>query len=775
MRIRDLPRDPLVWLFAAIALALFFEPLTTGTFYFRDLYHLFYPKRLILAEALRSGAIPSWDVMTHSGQPFLATPSNLGLHPSNALYAVLPPLTAFNVVLVLHFWVAAVTAYWLARVVAISRGGAFVAGIAFAFCGLTLSSANLMPLLFALPWIPLTIGLAHRAVRGEQSVLAAAIAATMPLYCAAVELTGMMFVTLLVWLAFTSREVRWRRKATLFLTIALFAAGLSLAQTLPATSVIAQSSRGEKRSYEGFTQWSVRPERFPELIVPRFLGRTDSIDEANYWGAELEDRGFPYMLSIYVGAPLLLLAFAGAASSLPANRAPRRALALISLVALALSLGRFLPGFRFIYDQLPLVTTFRFPVKAQFAAILPLAILAASGVDAILVSRRARRWTAAGAAAIALAASACAFLLLQPSFARAFERAFSFTALGPGQLALLRGSFTHVVLGSFALVLALIAAEGGTRKAAVAVAAIVAIDLVTAGWSVNSYAPRAIFDEPPPVAAIRAERGTGRFHASESKIVLRAPSDSTMWLAKHQLDTLDGYTASLFGIPVVFHADYDGLAPARMARLSRVVDRLPWPQRRLLFDRANVSVFSSRDLLQAPGLRVLGQVSTPTGPLRFYRNERAAAARFVSEIEAAGDDGDAFARLLRSTDSTRAIASSDRVPAVPCGTASVNQISASPGAARYELDAPCEGVVVFAENFYRGWQTRIDGVPTEEFAADYAFAAVRVAKGHHVITRRYATPLIGAGVAGTLTSLVLLIAIAVVQRARARRVDSMAV
>src|SRR5215212_3084830 len=121
MRLRDLYRDRAVWLYGLITAVFFYRPLTTGTFFFRDYYGFFYPKKVLLASALKAGTFPLWDPFTNGGRPFLATPSSAALHPANLLYAILPPLVASNWLLVLHVFFCAVAAYWLARVAGMTR------------------------------------------------------------------------------------------------------------------------------------------------------------------------------------------------------------------------------------------------------------------------------------------------------------------------------------------------------------------------------------------------------------------------------------------------------------------------------------------------------------------------------------------------------------------------------------------------------------------------------------------------------------------------------
>jgi hypothetical protein len=721
-------------------LALFHRPLTFETFYFRDLYLLFIPKRMFFADAIRAGVLPLWDPLTHGGQPFLATPQSMFFHPSGLLYLGLPVVTAFNLAVVLHVLFAALAAYWLARVAGLETIPAFVCGAVFAFCGVSMSAVNLLPTLFAIPWIPLTIGLVHRALRDRRSLAPAAIAAAMPLFSAAAEVAGVLFATLIVWVLAT-RGNRAMRVAAAVLVI-VFAIGLSAVQTLPATSVIEQSSRALLNTYERFTHWSVSPARLPELAVPRFFGETNSLDRSRYWGFPHETEGYPYVLSLYFGIPVLSLAIAGLFHR---GDVPVRALGALALLAIALSLGRHLPGFRFVYE-LPFVSIFRYPVKAFVAVLLPLALLAACGVASLALRRRALM---IAAAALGVLAAAIAVALLSSSFASAFASAFGFTPFDGSLLAI---SFGHAAAASLAFAGALLLKE----RSDFAIAAVVLVDLVVAGTSVNPFTGRNLFEPPQFAAMTKTLVGSGRFHATPGEVIVPAPDPDIVWQARWRLETLRGYTATAFGIPAVYHLDYDALAPKRIADLGRVIARLPWPARLGLLDRAAVTVFVAQEEVPSPRVREVGFLDAPGGPLRLYQLFGNARARFVSEAIVARDQREAFRATALSPDLSKVVLEGSAARAGRCGTAPVRLLRAN----AYEVHAPCDGYVVFAENFYDGWRSSIDGRITPEVRADYAFTAVPVTRGKHVIEREYTQPRLLAGAMVTMLSALLLALVA---------------
>jgi len=201
-----------------------------------------------------------------------------------------------------------------------------------------------------------------------------------------------------------------------------------------------------------------------------------------------------------------------------------------------------------------------------------------------------------------------------------------------------------------------------------------------------------------------------------------APTNDIRWLAQSQIATLSEQTPVTFGIPVVFHADYDQLAPRAIAQLGRAMQRSSWIRAKPILDAAGVRVFLTLDTVQLPGVAEIARIDTPGGPLHLYRNDGAFAARFT------GACGGGNARIVRR----------------------------ELNSARYEVDAPCDGRVIFAENHYDGWRATVDGREVPHVRANSAFTSVAVPSGHHVIERRYFPPRLIAGLIGTLLTAVLL-------------------
>lgn len=691
-----------LWILVALTLLFFHRPLLGDTFFFRDVYLLFYGKKSLLAEALRQGQIPLWDPLMNGGQPFLASPGNSAFYPFNVLFLILPPLAAFNVHLVIQFVCCAVSAYFLARALGLSTIGAFVCGAVYTFCGYVLSSATLLVLMQAVPWAPALLGSMHLLVTEQRKrwLVSASIFGALPILGGGADMSAMSFALAAAWAIFVPTEVPVARRLKLATLAIAFSAGLSLMLTLPAYEVIRNSSRGEKRDYATFVQWSVSPQRLPELVVPRFFGPTDTLARRDYWGGGYE-YGYPYMVSIYFGASAFLLALSGLASPLRG----RFLLAAFAVAGFVLSLGGYLPFFHMLYEYVPLIGIFRFPVKALQMTLVPMAVLCACGVE----SGPGRSSRAIRPAACAIAAT----LILATIFHAKIAHAFFGMDL-PSEFTL---SFLHACIF---IVLFTVSVIG---KRPMAIAAVIVLDLAIAGWRVNPYASRELFVTPPLAMKVKSLIGDGRLYRTPDPYVqrLNVPTNEGVWLAWWDLQLLSRYTAATFGIPLVFHDDYDGLAPIRMARMTRTVSALPWPARLKVLSRAGATVIITPDLVSSPAIERVDKLRGANGlPLYVYRNRAATPLRFS-----------------------------------PCGAAA-RTIRRSMNSWSVAIDAPCNGTLVFADTFYPGWTMTVDGHDRPQRLADFGLSSVAVPAGRHVVTKTYRPRLPLVGLIGSMATALLL-------------------
>jgi hypothetical protein len=759
--LRGVRRESALAVLLLLQPAFFFRPLFVETFFFRDMYQLAFPGRRLWAELVRAGQLPVWDPYGQGGQPFLSNVINTVLYPTNVLYLLLPPVAAFNLEIVLHFVACGVAAYLLARVLGIPAIGALGAGIVFEFCGYTLSLGSLFTRLLALPWLPLvllswTLWLSTRRRRffvGTSAAMALQILAGSP------ELTVLTVVTGALWTAGLSP---WRHRMILEgILVVVVAGGLAMPQLLPAVTLVRDSSRGSGTPFATFAGWSVDPRRLPELVLPGFLGHTGRLSEEAYWGRGIEDEGFPYVLSVYLGLPALLLAALAVQGRGETEGFPRRlrlACAALFGCALLFALGRNLPLARLLY-AIPPLRVFRFPVKFLMAALIPVALLSAESLRRAFLNEDARPSRAAiglflGTGTVALLMAL--FLRVAPGPSRVLLRGFFGDAASEAARAGVSGALVHAGLAGTAL--ALLAAARRMRPRpwhGAAAVAVIAADLMSAGADVNAYGPRALLAATPDsVKPVREVVGDGRLYRTADPVPLRltASTDDVAWLAAYSIETL-AKSAGRFEISAVFYHDVDSLALRNMTVARMALVALPWAQRVPLLSAAGVRAVLAFDAPPLPGLEFVAEVPNRSRHRLFlYRNPRAVPpARFVTEAERADSLEDVLRRIREpGADPTRRVVlegSFADPPTGPCAPAEVARTLPRAHRQIVDIRAPCPGYLVLTTPRHRGWEALLDGEPAPLLRADGLFLAVTVPAGTHRVELRFAPPGFAAGLA----------------------------
>ena len=89
-------------------------------------------------------------------------------------------------------------------------------------------------------------------------------------------------------------------------------AALALLATAPvwlgARAILAGTVRGRGSASQEVLQYSLPPLAFAEAVVPKLLGEVHGSSSVQFWGEDLFPRGFPYLLSLYLGVVTLVLA-----------------------------------------------------------------------------------------------------------------------------------------------------------------------------------------------------------------------------------------------------------------------------------------------------------------------------------------------------------------------------------------------------------------------------------------------------------------------------------
>ncbi len=778
-RLRTALRDRGLWALVLVAAAGFHRVLFfSESFFFRDLYLYYLPQKDIFVDMARSGELPLWNPLMHGGTPFFANISQHLLYPPNLLYFLLPTPRAMSLLIAGHVLASSLAVYLLARVLGYRSSSSALAGVIYAYCGPTLSSTNLLVRHLSVAWVPLVVLFWHLYLREgrRRYFVLTVLAGVLLTFAGQPEMLVVGLLTALGW-GWADPATRFapRQRLALWLLAVAAVAGLTAVQLVPTAELAAESMRGEGMSLESFGAYSLHPLRLPELVVPEFLGRPDILTD--FWGERLVDEGFPYLLSVYLGVVPLSLALAGALRR--GGEVPRRLrLYLAALLSLALlgALGRHLPGFDLLYEVFPPLRIFRYPVKTLGFASLPLALLAAAGLEALFSAaerRPARRVLLAVGTGLGLPMLAAWWVLGLPAFGERLQLFFFGQAAEAATVGLRGGLAQALGILLTATLVTVLAARRADLGWGWLLVGVVLLDLSLAGRRLNPSMPvDFLTSEPPAAARVREVAGEdGRFYRAPGpdRFDLRAPSSDSHWYDRWNQEVLGSYLGTAYGIPMIFHDDFDGLAPRRIVHLSQALKALPWERRLPILSAASVRAIVAADEVALPALERAGVIQNSSGiPFHIYRNAEAAPrARLVYLWMVTGSERQTVSAMLAPGFDPRrhvVLEASAESPELAdrsqpeCRGGELEVRRRSLRESRFVISTPCTAALVLSEVFYPGWKARLDGRPVPLWRANSAFTAVMVPSGEHEVVWRYAPPALAVGALISLATLAALAA-----------------
>jgi hypothetical protein len=730
------------------------------SYFFRDFTVTFAPLRLFAAWELREGRVAFWNPYLFEGSFQLPV-----LYPPDWLHALCPTPTFVSWILTLHLPLAALGAYWLARELEASRTAAFVSGVAFALCGLTLSSLNLYVFLQALALAPFVAGLLGRAaVRGGRSVVGAALVLAVATTTLAVE-----FVAQAVLLGIALGAARAGRRAPGRLALALaLAAGLAAVPIATVLGLLPETARGAGFGPDVALANSVHPAVLLQAVLPHLFGDPAAPAEA-WWGGRFFSKGLPYFVSLYLGPVVLSLAMLGMA-----DLRPRLRIALLVPAGFGLwyALGPD-GGLAPLLRHLPLAAAFRFPSKALLLPCLVTTLLAGLGVDRLREApTRFRRLAALAAAWAAMALTIAVLLDVAPGGLVAW------TGVAPGfwpsVVRIVWVDALVAAIGAGVVTLLALGVLSGRLPCGTAIALLAALvigDLARAGAGLNEQVAPSYFDLRPGTKALL--QGGGRVFSYGSlqspafrKFLASATRGKTVAGVYLNRQVLGPYTNILDRLESPEATDLTSFAPRPPELDATLYDPLhagelvPWLR------NAAVSRVVSLDPLDAAGLVELGVV--PTGivetAVHVYAVEARPRSRVACHVVDEADVERAQRRVYAADFDWRRDVVISGAPQAGCSTGAVLREWRVAGHESFDVSADGRAYLVVRGSYARGWEAEVDGAQTPVWRADGKHRAVAFPPGTHHVSMRYQPPGLRAGLWATALATVL--AVGLVLRGR---------
>lgn len=772
----------------------------------RDIQLFFIPHRHILWASLQQLDLPLWTPLIRTGYPVMANFQSGAFYPPHWLYAVLPFLTAFNLLVVVHVVLGGLGSYLLARQIGFEPPSSFVAGAAFMLGGYFVSLTNLVNALQTAAWAPaLSAVLLRHVSRWTLRTYVLGIAVYLLGFLAGAPQTFALgaCVALSVslvwsWDRFESGPPGWWRVVATLGSVSLVVLGLAAVQVLPTLEMISHSGRGVGLTLSEAARYSLEPVRLLHLVIPNAFS-----DPVYRFGEKLQLAGAdPWLYSLYVGVAVLVLAW-------HARSGGRRwALVLtwvgLALVGLVIGLGTATPVYGWAFDNIPGFDAFRFPEKFLLLTGMAVPMLAAHGLSSLL-----RRGGPDTVDAVAMLVGCLVALLALLSWSVVPEVFHHWLrSVSPDAPALKNFSFFFVEWGTELEVLATLlvltvlavllygwgAVERWTFVGLVLV--LVSLDLWLAHRALNPVVDPSFYRGRPLIQAelpMEDLRSTYRYRATPfdertgNYFDYSQPMMTAKWLWQ---ETMQPPTGSLWGVLAQDASDAIHLnlvraqeslfrelpneRRVRLLRLSSVayvytpipvsaLDRSDW--RRV--DSLPGVLHELHDPLPRAYLahgrtheKELDALNAALDPRTDYHREVMLLAPEDSPEQAVRGIEDSLAGVEDSTTESPGSAVSGRDSTIRSllspGTAEI--LTDEGERVSIGVDANTTSFLVLTDTWYPGWHAYADGEERPIRRANYFFRAVRVEPGDETIVFRYEPESVQRGAMISAASLFLLVA-----------------
>jgi hypothetical protein len=755
-----------------------------------DLASFLYPNYNFAARAIHSGTLPFWNPYLYGGMPFAADIQNALFYPVNLIVWLMAPQITYRGMMglaIFHVWLAGAAAYLCWRGTLQTEAGdssrlrtllpPLAGALAYMFSDFFIIHFGNLNLIAQAAWFPLIFLFFHRAL--TQPRLAPAVGAGVCFGVAATagHMQPLLFIALVLALYAIYRLVAdWRARsrglssrlsqstapslsaphppapspsaphppapsplrgeggrgavgwllplAVLGLTLAI-GLGLAAVALLPAIELAAYSPRATY-DYTQASQYSLPPAQLIGLLVPSFFGR----DPAQHWG--LWDR----VEVGYAGVLTLLLALLALLARRDRTTRPLAVLATFSLLA---ALGGYTVLHGWLYQLVPGLGGMRAPARFIFVFDFALAGLAAAGLATLMARERAERalslilraapWVVGALALVALPLAYHAVLTSQDKDATIFARA---SAAANG-LAFFVGL---LIVGL--LLLHAVQRQWLRPVAAGALAAgLIFFDLASLGSNVDvgAHDPTRTFDHPAIIDYLKSDQSLYRIDTRTNIWHLWQPD-----------------TPLLHGIYDVWGV----VNPLVLADYDRFLNGLPDRTTRL-YDFLNVKyVIAAKDVTL--DWQKFAPVFDDDPSLAVYLNRAALPRALVVHRALSAADHEAAWKAVMTPgfDPAREVVVEGdvSVDATPRAPAIIQFDRHTPNELQLRVATSAEGYLVLSEVWYPGWRAWVDGAPAPVLRANYAFRAVYLPPGEHVVRMTYAPSRWPVGLAISATTLI---------------------
>lgn len=694
-----------------------------------DVIRQMYPWKTLAVQQLKQLEVPLWNPYNFSGSPLLANSQSAALYPLNIAYFLLPQHLAWTLLIMLQPFLAGVFTYAFTREIKISKIGATLAAVAYAFSLFVTVFLEYNTIIQTTLWLPLLLLLIEKSLQKVSlwTVILFVISLVSSYLAGHLQVFGFVLCFVLFYGIARIFSQKWEGKkkivhAGVFLFFVLMSLGVSAIQLFPTLELISHSARSVQ-SYTFIIQnVLIQPNQLILFLAPDFFGNPAT---RNF----LLKDAYPGN-AVYIGIIPLLFSF----SALSKVRKHNTVAILIFASAIILLLLIRTPVSEILYKlNIPLVSTGSIS-NAIFLLSFCLSVLAGFGIDIWLAGKNKFNAITVVIFTIIFIGIWAVLLVFKPA-ANIKNFAYSTVLFSMFVAFVLAGRFFSRKIMLFA----------------VCVIAISILDLFYFFHKFNPFVPqKLIFPEAPLFQWIKENAGINRFWGYGSAEI---QSNFATQYSLFSPDGTDPLYPKRYG--EFIHSSRNGNLLQTFTNTTRT-DAVVNPG----YGESNLAANQSRlRILDMLGVKYVldrtenGSTEKTFPPGRFtllyeqngwkvFENLNVAPRAFFASEYRTFSNNDEFEKLFfaKSFNPSRTILLEKKVPDLPSripGVGTVQVLSYKPNKVAFMTQHSESSLLFLSDTYFPGWKAYVDGKSTEIYRADYAFRAIVVPAGKHTVTFVY--------------------------------------
>ncbi len=707
------------------------------------------PWKKFVIENLKHGQIPLWNPYNFSGNPLIANFQSGVFYPTNILFVLLNFESAWSIYIILAPLLAGCFTYLFLRRLKVSEAASIFGSLVFAFSSYSTVWMEYGNIGHTFVWLPLILYFSDKFLerinaRNFFGIVLSSLAAILAGY-----IQGVFYIYLIALVYFlikgvTSKKLKLLHLASYILSL-IIPIGLSAFQILPTLELFGQSSRGNYTIDQ--IQKMLNPIYYLiTVLVPDFFGNPAT---RNYW----LDGTYIERVSYFGLIPLMLAVFGFLTLF---KKIEVKIFSLLFLGSLIISTDLFVTRFFYLLPIPVLSTTVATRILSVFA--FSGSVLAAFGFEHFLNEKNKRTiYYIAGSIFIVLLTlfvitifhSTPEFKIAQRNLIIPIVTLFLFIALSIFKS--IKANFkTILIVGIFLITFA---------------------DLFYYFTKITPFAPYKFLYPSTPVASfLKKNQGIDRSWGYGSGYI------------ESNFQTYERIYSTEGNDPLHVK-EYTELVAA--SKNGRIPDVLPRPD-------ANIAGgFGKEELARNPFrqkvLDILGvkyilqkdesligdfnpdSVTFPADrykldwqakPWQVYENLKATPRILLTNrYRVVSDQKKVIGTLFDSDFDEKTDLVLNEDPKVSQGKLEANSklISYEANKVSIQTVSSAPALLFLSDTFYPGWEASVDGVRTIVFRADYAFRAVVVPAGKHIIVFEYKPKTFYYGIYISMVTIVILL------------------